>query len=416
MELLKYLDVLIGLAVVMVLLSPLVSAFTQFWMWLSNARSTRLKVGLTDLIGQLDADVYENFVAIRITGLPAGGAVTFLQPGTTPAITTTANPAGEVLLTQNIPEMLRYSDGNLLQAPHGGGNPPLSLPQAPQPAAIELWVRGAEQPYQIDSPPTNSAGDATASYRFLGPAQFACFQGVATVPANHTLTITIASGDFQGTPVDWNPANGRFTYRPHVRPVPASHDLNLHLADPTGGPAAGVSIHLQFDRNAVAHPVAVPPRWAAGEAEKIAKAVLQHPMIAQPTFMKLPWKRLGEVVEREELIRILLEFATNPANAEHQKLRNILAGDGVPDPARAAADIRAVAQQLELTAPAQAAHERITKAILTAAQSPFVGRINNWFDQIMLRTTSEYRFRAQLVTIVGAALVATCIQMDAIDL
>jgi hypothetical protein len=50
------------------------------------------------------------------------------------------------------------------------------------------------------------------------------------------------------------------------------------------------------------------------------------------------------------------------------------------------------------------------------AQSSFVGRINNWFDQVMDRTTSEYRFRAQLVTVIGALFVATLVQLDSIDL
>jgi hypothetical protein len=418
MEILKYIDVLIGLAVVMVLLSPLVSALTQFWMWLSNARATRLKVGLAGLIQQLDGDAYESFEAIEITGLPAGAAVTFQQPAGIPPIVTNASPARDLVLKQNVAAMLRATAGNLLNPV--GGVPALAMPAAAPPPApprvIQLWARGAEQTWQISSQPTNGNGDTTVSYRFLGPAQFASYQCVATVPAGHTLTITVASGDFQGTPVDWDAATGRFSYRAHVRPVPASHALKLHLTDAAGAPAPGVAVTLAFDRNAISHPVPAPATWAAGEADKIANAVLLHPMIAQPAFMGISKERKGEVVQREELIRILLEFAAKPATPEQQKLRQILANDGVPDPTRALADIRAVAQQLELTAPALAAHERVSKAILTAAQSSFVGRINNWFDQIMERTTSEYKFRAQLVTVVGAALVAASVQMDSIDL
>ena len=113
MEILKYLDVLIGLAVVMVLLSPLVSAFTQFWMWVTNARATRLKVGLAGLIGQLDGDGYDGFVAIEISGLAAGAAVTFQQPHGTPAILANAGADGTLVLNQNVAAMLRATHGNL---------------------------------------------------------------------------------------------------------------------------------------------------------------------------------------------------------------------------------------------------------------------------------------------------------------
>src|ERR1017187_299821 len=72
-------------------------------------------------------------------------------------------------------------------------------------------------------------------------------------------------------------------------------------------------------------------------------------LLPTPAFMGISKERKGEVVQREELIRILLEFAAKPAAPEQQKLRQILANDGVPDPTPGLADIRAVAQQLELT-------------------------------------------------------------------
>ena len=54
MDFLKYLDILIGLAVVMLLLSPLVTALTQLGMWLTNSRSTYLLDGLKNLILHID--------------------------------------------------------------------------------------------------------------------------------------------------------------------------------------------------------------------------------------------------------------------------------------------------------------------------------------------------------------------------
>jgi hypothetical protein len=54
MDFLRYVDVLIGLAIVMVLLSPLVTAWTQFWMWVSRARPAFLRMAIARLILHID--------------------------------------------------------------------------------------------------------------------------------------------------------------------------------------------------------------------------------------------------------------------------------------------------------------------------------------------------------------------------
>src|ERR1035438_9467573 len=100
MEILKYLDVLIGLAIVMLLLSPGVSAFTQFCLWLFNARSGRLEVGLTNLLLELNGSPYERYDAAEITGLPPNAPVTFAQPVPQPPVAANADAAGNLVLTQ----------------------------------------------------------------------------------------------------------------------------------------------------------------------------------------------------------------------------------------------------------------------------------------------------------------------------
>src|ERR1039458_2093582 len=106
MEILKYLDVLIGLAVVMLLLSPGVSAFTQICLWLFNARSGRLEVGLTNLLLELNGSPYERYDSAEIPGLAPHAPVTFAQPAPQPAIAANADAAGNLVLTQNVPAML----------------------------------------------------------------------------------------------------------------------------------------------------------------------------------------------------------------------------------------------------------------------------------------------------------------------
>jgi hypothetical protein len=407
-EILKYLDVLIGLAVVMVLLSPLVSAFTQLWMWLFNARSGRLQVGLTKIILELNGNPFERFDTAAISSLPPNASVTFAQPQPQPSIATNADAAGNLILTQNVPAILASNGGDLRRA--------LTLPPGGAPA-IHLRPRGCGEDWQVTSPATDPQGAATIAYRFTGPPQFAGYQAAANVPAGAVLTVTIGGGTFRGAQL--NQAGGVFTYPAHIRPVPCEHDLVLTLTR-GGAPVAGASITLTFSRNSdfdQLNPLPAPASFTPKEAETIAESVLLHPMVAQPQFWKLPVARKGEVVEREELIRLLLGFAANPGtSAAMQKLREILAHNDVADPGRALSDIRDAAQRLELTDAAAAAHDRLTRAILLAAQSSFVGRINNWFDHVMDRTTAEYKFRAQLVTIAGALMVAFTVQLDSIDL
>src|ERR1022692_1029259 len=237
MEILKYLDVLIGLAVVMLLLSPGVSAFTQVCLWLFNARSGRLEVGLTNLLLELNGSPYERYDGAEIAGLAPHAPVTFAQPAPQPVIVANADAAGNLVLTQNVPAMLAANGGDLL--------PALTLPEV---------LPGVPAPV-IRLRPRGGAG--------------------------------------------WQPS-----------PLPSPVSLSLT------------------------------------QAEKIAGAVLPG----------------------------------------------------------------------ELRDAAAAAHDRLSKAILQATHSAFVGRVNLWFDHIMDRTTAEFKFRAQLVTVVGALLVATVVQLDSIQL
>lgn len=422
MEILKYLDVLIGLAVVMVLLSPLVTAFTQFWLWLFNARSGRLQVGLENLLLQLNGSPYERFDAAVVSGLKPGQKVQFAQPpvaGAKPTapIEKVADANGEVTLSENVPLMLALHGGSLRPSVKLGGGGAL-----PENAVVHLRPRGTAASWAVSSSKTDKEGAATVAYRFAGPSQFASRKAIAGLPPDTTLTVSIASGAYQGTvlAVEGNVC----TYPSHIAPVPANHDLAINLTPP---PAEPTQIVFTFDRLLVDDGLPESGTLSDADVVEVAKAVLKHPVIAQPPFWRSK-PRKGEVVEREEFIRVLLEFAANPSTiagtkdakakalAAMQRLRQVLAGNDVPDPGRALSDIREAAQSLELTEAGKPTHERLTKAILLCAQSAFVGRINNWFDQVMDRTTAEYRFRAQLVTVIGALFIATLVQLDSIDL
>ena len=422
MEILKYLDVLIGLAVVMVLLSPLVTAFTQFWLWLFNARSGHLQVGLENLLLQLNGSPYERFDSAEVSGLAPRQQILFAQPPiagapATAAIQQQADEDGHLTLTENVPLMLAINSGMLRPSVSLADGSPL-----PAAAVIRLRPRGTAATWAATSSATDATGNAMVAYNFSGPSQFASRRAIAGLPPDTALTVAVASGAFQGTmlSVDGNVC----TYPPHMVPVPGAHALAIQL---TPAPPAPTQVVFTFERLLIDDGLPTTGTLTPEAAREVAAAVLRHPVIAQPPILN-SGPRKGEVVEREEFIRILLEFAANPAtiagmnrirpaaqDAMH-RLRMVLAGNDVPDPGRALADIREAAQVLERTDAGLATHDRLTKAILTAAQSSFVGRINNWFDQVMDRTTAEYRFRAQLVTIIGALIVATLVQLDSIDL
>src|SRR5215510_13373465 len=148
-------------------------------------------------------------------------------------------------------------------------------------------------------------------------------------------------------------------------------------------------------------------------ASRLGDAVLQHPMVdqgpASPLLRRilLPFRRFGaQVIEREELIRILLQLAGRGtvaslvSNADRRVLTAMLAANGIHNPDATLDKIRVKAQQLERDKPQEAAHVRQAEAILRASQSNFVGTINSWFDQTMARSeehTSELQSRGHLV-------------------
>src|SRR5471032_584080 len=191
----------------------------------------------------------------------------------------------------------------------------------------------------------------------------------------------------------------------------------LHLV------AAIADLIRQIDGNAPA------PVITTDVAATLARAVMTHPMVANapafPFLRRLSGVRQfsGQVIERDELIRILLELAAGKGYGAQlidaptrAVLLGVLAANGIADPGKTLSDIRAQAQVLERDKPELATHVRQTQAIIKAAQSDFVGKINNWFDQAMGRVSQRYATEARAVTVVAALLVALAVQIDSVDL
>jgi hypothetical protein len=148
-------------------------------------------------------------------------------------------------------------------------------------------------------------------------------------------------------------------------------------------------------------------------AGRVADAVLTHPLISSTG------RRLGTVVHREELTRLLLYLVDDSATLEQEvktELKQVLARNGVADPDGTLKKIRDVSLQLEAANPSLAVDVRQTMAILQEARSDFVAKINNSFDQAIDRVAQRFTASTRAITFVGALLVAGALQVDTIGL
>ncbi|MCX6597848.1 MAG: hypothetical protein NTV70_15925 [Acidobacteria bacterium] len=144
---------------------------------------------------------------------------------------------------------------------------------------------------------------------------------------------------------------------------------------------------------------------SAEQAAQVAADVMNHPA-AQAGG--------GEAIQREQLVRILLDLArSNPA------LKQAL---GANDPAQLLNDISATATRLEEQYPHLATHVRQAQAILanvnhqanTAAAG--VHKVMNGFDAAAEAMSSAMANKARIVTIALSFVVALLLPLDAIGI
>ena len=131
--------------------------------------------------------------------------------------------------------------------------------------------------------------------------------------------------------------------------------------------------------------------------------------------------RLGNVVHREEFTKLLLILAGG-GGSEHLEaaaaaaLKGALARNGVENPDATLAAIRTLALRLERSHPELSHGARQNFAILQAAESDFVAKVNNWFDQSMDRTSQRFTASTRAITFAGAFVVAFGLQVDTLSL
>lgn len=194
----------------------------------------------------------------------------------------------------------------------------------------------------------------------------------------------------------------------------------------------------------------------AVDAKRIADHILRDSLVAEAGLVG---KRLAEVVHREELTKLLLEFAnippaapppadaaplahgapssswlgriqaslaaishtaprdrSSPIDTLRQRLKESLRKNGVDDPGGTLSRIRTTALELEKSTPELANNARVNLAILRQASSDFVGKVNAWFDQTIDRVSGLFTLYARVITFVIAAMVAVVLQLDMVSL
>src|SRR5690349_10217954 len=167
MDFLKYLDVVIGLAVVMVMMSPLVTAITQIILVISRRRSGLLRDGLAFLLQQIDGDPLGGFDRMEIRAEP-NQTVTIESLGT---FTTDANGVWRGAFA---PAKADSSKRLAVTVTTGGNaaNPPVRLRLIPKASGSDQSVTGTV---------AGGQGQATIDYAFDGPAGFASTTAAVTV-------------------------------------------------------------------------------------------------------------------------------------------------------------------------------------------------------------------------------------------
>lgn len=171
---------------------------------------------------------------------------------------------------------------------------------------------------------------------------------------------------------------------------------------------------------------------------QLANRILTHPMLARSG------RKLAEVVQREELIKIVLEIAAcgkpkqpaiaaaaaaggtglapppggaqQPSDALAVILADALAKAGIANPGQTLNAVRMLSMRLEASRPDMAAPVREATAVILEAESQFVAKINSWFDGTMDRVSQNYTSYTRRWTLVISLAVALALQLDALNI
>jgi len=158
-------------------------------------------------------------------------------------------------------------------------------------------------------------------------------------------------------------------------------------------------------------------------ARDIAEQVLHHPLISDSTFSGFErkflarWKlangvRKGELVE---ILRLLAERPTQPGEAQPVWQARLKESLDQLDP-QAADDIAQVVAAAQKLFPDDTARlQRLVTPMVDAAAA-LPGRIDQWFDAVMDRSSQRFALHMRIWTVIFAFVLAFGLQLDAFSL
>ena len=156
-------------------------------------------------------------------------------------------------------------------------------------------------------------------------------------------------------------------------------------------------------------------------AKEIGDAALRNPLVANANG------RLGNVIHREELTKLLLELAADDGPKQlsgqaKEALQTALVEGGLCQPGTPEQisgqvrdklkNVQSLALQLELAHPELTNAARARVAMLQQANSHFLAKINLWFDQTMDRASERFTGHTRVVTFFAGLAVALTLQLD----
>lgn len=163
---------------------------------------------------------------------------------------------------------------------------------------------------------------------------------------------------------------------------------------------------------------------AAGNKANIQKALDQLkadlqkiPQLTAESFENLitELNSAADAVARKKAFESLKK-AVSEKTAPFEKLLEALHQNGIQNPADTLKNVRQLALQFEKSHPELAGDFRQANALLQAAFSEFLAKINQNFDQVMDRVSVRYTATTRVVTLISAAAVAVALQLDTIHL
>lgn len=195
-----------------------------------------------------------------------------------------------------------------------------------------------------------------------------------------------------------------------------------------------------------------------GDAWQITDHILRNPLIGGARLLR-PGHDLATVVHREELTRLIIDFAVpddlekaaaqevsgersllgmmqtaidwittsgKPEQARRrrrerkaklrEKLNASLARNGIPNPQSTLKKVRDELLRLERDKPELSNSARLNEALLTHAESEYLSKFNSWFDQSVDRVSNLFTQRVWLVTALVSLVLAFATQLDSIGL